>query len=55
MQDVDDFQFKADVFSLGVLVLEIVSGQKVNNFRQGENTESLMSYVSVVIAVFYFS
>ncbi|KAL5579123.1 hypothetical protein UlMin_011565 [Ulmus minor] len=38
------FSVKSDVFSLGVLVLEIVSGQKVNNFRQGENTESLMSY-----------
>ncbi|KAL5579126.1 hypothetical protein UlMin_011568 [Ulmus minor] len=38
------FSVKSDVFSFGVLVLEIISGQKVNNFRQGENTESLMSY-----------
>ncbi|RXH99343.1 hypothetical protein DVH24_011668 [Malus domestica] len=37
---------KTDVFSFGVLILEIVSGQKIGRFRYGENEESLLSYVS---------
>lgn len=39
------FSVKSDVFSFGVVVLEIVTGQK-NNFRNGENREYLPSYVS---------
>ncbi|KAM1033413.1 hypothetical protein TB2_036399 [Malus domestica] len=35
---------KTDVFSFGVLILEIVSGQKIGRFRYGENEESLVSY-----------
>ncbi|KAG5622841.1 hypothetical protein H5410_008059 [Solanum commersonii] len=38
------FSVKSDVFSFGVLVLEIVSGQRNNCFRNGESTESLLSY-----------
>ncbi|KAB1202744.1 Cysteine-rich receptor-like protein kinase 10, partial [Morella rubra] len=38
------FSVKSDVFSFGVLVLEIVSGQKNNCFRNGENVEDLLSY-----------
>lgn len=41
-----EFSVKSDVFSFGVLVLEIVSGQKVKNFHEGEKVESLLSYVS---------
>ncbi|KAL2467194.1 Cysteine-rich receptor-like protein kinase 26 [Abeliophyllum distichum] len=37
--------FKSDVFSFGVLVLEIISGQKTNNFGNGENLEDLLSCV----------
>ena len=43
------FSVKSDVFSFGVLVLEIVSGQKNNCFRNGENVEDLLSYVSMNI------
>jgi hypothetical protein len=43
------FSVKSDVFSFGVLVLEIVSGQKNNCFRNGENVEDLLSYVSTII------
>ncbi|KAF7137894.1 hypothetical protein RHSIM_Rhsim07G0197100 [Rhododendron simsii] len=39
------FSVKSDVFSFGVLVLEILSGQKNNSFRNGENVENLLSYV----------
>ncbi|XP_048438364.1 cysteine-rich receptor-like protein kinase 44 isoform X2 [Pyrus x bretschneideri] len=35
---------KTDVFSFGVLILEIVSGKKIGRFRYGENEESLLSY-----------
>jgi serine/threonine protein kinase len=43
------FSVKSDVFSFGVLVLEMVSGQKNNCFRNGENAEDLLSYVSTII------
>ncbi|XP_058224726.1 cysteine-rich receptor-like protein kinase 44 isoform X2 [Rhododendron vialii] len=38
------FSVKSDVFSFGVLVLEILSGQKNNSTRNGENVEDLLSY-----------
>lgn len=41
------FSVKSDVFSFGVLMLEIVSGQKITSFREWENREYLLSYVSV--------
>ena len=43
------FSVKSDVFSFGVLVLEILSGQKNNCFRNGENVKDLLSYVSTII------
>ncbi|XP_031126899.1 uncharacterized protein LOC116029137 [Ipomoea triloba] len=38
------FSVKSDVFSFGVLVLEIVSGQKNNCFKNGESVQDLLSY-----------
>ncbi|KAM7503311.1 hypothetical protein LguiB_002215 [Lonicera macranthoides] len=38
------FSVKSDVFSFGVLVLEVVSGQRNNGFRNGENVGGLLSY-----------
>ncbi|KAL7212053.1 hypothetical protein ACSBR2_014837 [Camellia fascicularis] len=38
------FSVKSDVFSFGVLILEIVSGQKNNCFHNGENVEDLLCY-----------
>ena len=40
------FSVKSDVFSFGVLVLEIISGKKIGDFQNGENEEDLLSYVS---------
>ncbi|KAJ4703258.1 Cysteine rich receptor like kinase [Melia azedarach] len=37
------FSVKSDVFSFGVLVLEIISGQRNNCFRNGETVEDLLS------------
>ncbi|XP_039168266.1 cysteine-rich receptor-like protein kinase 10 [Eucalyptus grandis] len=39
------FSIKSDVFSFGVLVLEIVSGQKNTLFGMDDDTEVLISYV----------
>ena len=38
---------KSDVFSFGVLVLEIVSGKKNTSFQNQEKHLSLLGYVSV--------
>lgn len=38
------FSSKSDVFSFGVLVLEIVSGKKNNCFYQSDRAEDLLSY-----------
>ena len=43
------FSIKSDVFSFGVLILEIVSGQKITSFCNGENVEYLLNYVSTLI------
>ncbi|GMP75165.1 hypothetical protein CsSME_00032350 [Camellia sinensis var. sinensis] len=38
------FSIKSDVFSFGVILLEILSGQKIFCFRDMENGEDLLSY-----------
>ena len=40
------FSVKSDVFSFGVLILEIIIGKKNNCFYQSEHDEDLLSYVS---------
>ncbi|KAK3187703.1 hypothetical protein Dsin_027264 [Dipteronia sinensis] len=40
------FSVKSDVFSFGVLILELISGQKNTCFRNGEGVEDLLSCVS---------
>jgi hypothetical protein len=39
---------KSNVFSFGVLTLEIVTGRKNRCFQNGENIENLLSYVRIV-------
>ena len=41
------FLIKSDVFSFEKLILEVLSGQKITHFHDGENTEYLLSYVSM--------
>lgn len=40
------FSVKSDVFSFGVLVLEIVSGRRNNSFYNPERPLNLIGYVS---------
>jgi len=51
------YSTKSDVFSFGVLLLEIIFGVKNRDFyRYSENDESLITYVSVIIiqSIFVF-
>ena len=41
------FSTKSDVFNFGVLILEVLSGQKITHFHDGENAGYLLSYVSM--------
>ncbi|KAJ9566941.1 hypothetical protein OSB04_002907 [Centaurea solstitialis] len=41
------FSVKSDVFSFGVLVLEIVSGQRNQRFRDGHGVDGLLTNVSM--------
>ena len=44
------FSVKSDVFSFGVLLLEIISGRKNSCFCHGEEVENLLTYVSIVFS-----
>jgi serine/threonine protein kinase len=47
------FSVKSDVFSFGVLVLEIISGQKISRIFQGQSQEDLLSFVSTYLSLFF--
>jgi len=46
-----EFSVKSDVFSFGVLVLEIISGQKNISIHHGENKEDRLSFVSLPLLI----
>jgi len=48
-----EFSVKSDVFSFGVLVLEIISGLKNSGTRHGENTKDLLSFVSFICSLLF--
>lgn len=41
------FSTKTDVYSFGVILLELLSGQRNSSFQVGKNAEDLASYVSI--------
>jgi serine/threonine protein kinase len=45
------FSAKSDVFSFGVLVLEIISGQKISHLFHGQ--EDLLSFVSPYLSLLF--
>jgi serine/threonine protein kinase len=50
------FTVKSDVFSFGVLVLEIISGQKISRIiLQGQSQEDLLSFVSPYLSLLFLS
>lgn len=48
-----EFSVKSDVFSFGVLVLEIISGLKNSGTRHGEIREDLLSFVSFICSLLF--
>ena len=46
------YSVKSDVYGFGVLVLEIISGQKINSFLEEKTGESLLTHVSCISLVF---
>ncbi|KAK3433209.1 hypothetical protein EUGRSUZ_D00744 [Eucalyptus grandis] len=45
------FSVKSNVFSFGVLLLEIISGKKSSRFCNGNTTEGLLSYVRKYLSI----
>jgi hypothetical protein len=43
------FSTKPDVFSFGVLILEIESDKKITSFHDTQNMDYLLSYVGITI------
>ncbi|KAK6283620.1 hypothetical protein POUND7_002572 [Theobroma cacao] len=43
------FSVKSDVFSFGVIVLEILCGQKNSGFYLTEHAQTLLAYVSLPV------
>jgi len=46
------YSIKSDVFSFGVLVLEIISGKKNKEFSDPEHSLNLLGHVSTMIIYF---
>lgn len=42
------FSIKSDIFSFGVLVLEIISGKKNTDFFTSDQHLNLLDYVSII-------
>lgn len=44
-----NFSEKTDVFSYGVLLLEIISGKKISGFQDINGYSNLLQYVSMLV------
>jgi hypothetical protein len=47
------YSTKSDVFSFGVLLLEIISGRKKAGYHQSKCAPSLLAYVSLIYYLKY--
>lgn len=49
------FSVKSDVFSFGVLLLEIISGRKNRGFHHADHNHSLLGHVSILCLIIFVS
>ena len=49
------FSVKSNAFSFGVLILEMVTGQKNHTFRGEDNGDGLLNYVSYSIFTYFIT
>jgi len=49
------FSEKSDIYSFGVLLLEIISGKKISSFSYGEEGKALLAYVSKTLCFHAFA
>ena len=45
------FSTKSDIFSFGVILLEMMSGKKNNRFREDEDSVGLLGHVRIDIII----
>jgi serine/threonine protein kinase len=45
------YSMKSDVFSFGVIVLEIISGKKIKGFYDPTHSLNLLGYVSIFVII----
>ena len=48
------FSEKSDTYSFGVLLLEVISGEKISRFSYDKERKNLLAYVSKSVRLYVF-